>query len=68
METNNKEELVALIDYLIKHNEHHNKELEDLANSLKDVNHDAYLKVIDAINSFKEGNKNLSFALKELNK
>lgn len=68
METNNKEELVALIDYLIKHNEHHNKELEDLANSLKDVNNDAYLKVIDAINSFKEGNKNLSFALKELNK
>lgn len=68
METNNKEELVALIDYLIKHNEHHNKELEDLANSLKDVNHDAYLKVIDAINSFKEGNKDLSFALKELNK
>ncbi len=68
METNNKEELVALIDYLIKHNEHHNKELEDLANSLKDVNHDAYLKVIDAINSFKEGNKNLSFALKELSK
>ncbi len=68
METNNKEELVALIDYLIKHNEHHNKELEDLANSLKDVNHDAYLKVIEAINSFKEGNKNLSFALKELSK
>ncbi len=68
METSGKEELVALIDYLIHHNEHHNKELEDLANSLKEVDKEAYSKVIEAIALFKEGNEKLSVALKELDK
>ncbi len=68
METNNKEELIALINYLINHNEHHNEELEELANSLKEVDHDAYLKVQDAIKSFKEGNAHLSSALSDLKK
>lgn len=68
METSGKEELVALIDYLIHHNEHHNKELEDLANSLKEVDKEAYSKVIEAIAFFKEGNEKLSVALKELGK
>lgn len=68
METSGKEELVALIDYLIHHNEHHNKELEDLANSLKEVNKEAYSKVSEAITLFKEGNEKLSAALDELHK
>lgn len=68
MENDNKKELVTLIEYLIHHNEHHNDELKELANSLKDLNNEAYLKVLEAIDSFKEGNKSLSSALEELNK
>lgn len=68
MENNNKEELVALIKYLINHNEHHNQELEELATSLKDVDNDAYLKVKDAIEYFKKGNSVLGSALNSLNK
>lgn len=68
MVTNSKEELIALIKYLINHNEHHNQELEELASNLKDVNDVAYLKVKDAINTFKTGNAFLSDALNELNK
>lgn len=68
METDNKKELVALIEYLIHHNEHHNDELKELANSLKDLNNEAYLKVLKAIDLFNEGNKSLSSALEELNK
>ncbi len=68
MEQNSKEELIALIKYMIDHNEHHNKELEELSNSLKDVNNEAYLKVEEAIKSFEKGNKQLSSALKELKK
>ncbi len=68
MENNNKEELVALIKYLINHNEHHNQELEELATSLKNVDNDAYLKVKDAIEHFKKGNSVLGSALNSLNK
>ncbi len=68
MEVAKKEELVALIDYLVKHNEHHNEELKDLANSLKDFNVEAYTKVLEAIQSYKEGNEKLLLALKEMQK
>ena len=68
MEENSKEEIVALIKYMIDHNDHHNKELEELSSSLKDVNNDAYLKVLKAIESYKEGNDYLGSALKELKK
>lgn len=65
---NNKEELIALITYLINHNEHHNDELKDLALSLKDVDFAAYSKVEEAISLFKKGNENLRLALEKLNK
>lgn len=68
MEENNKKELTTLIAYLIKHNESHNKELEELASSLKDINYEAYLKVIDALKSYKEGNSFLKEALDLFNK
>lgn len=68
METSNKEELVALIKYLIDHNEHHNGELKELAENLKSLNNEAYFKVLDAIKSFQEGNQILASALDELNK
>lgn len=65
---NNKEELIALINYLINHNNHHNEELIELASSLENINVNAYKKVNDAINNFVDGNNSLKEALKELNK
>lgn len=65
---NDKEELIALINYLINHNAHHNDELISLASSLEDVNKDAYKKVNAAIANFVDGNKCLKDALKELSK
>ena len=68
MEAHDKQELTALIDYMIHHNEHHNEELMELASSLKEVNEGAYAKVMDAINEFKKGNLALSEALEEMGK
>lgn len=65
---NDKEELIALINYLINHNAHHNDELIALASSLEDVNKEAYKKVNAAIASFVDGNNCLKDALKELSK
>ncbi len=66
MEKNSKEELVALIKYLIGHNEHHNEELKDLASSLKGFHDESYQKVEEAISSFEKGNQKLSEALESL--
>ncbi len=68
MEAHDKQELTALIGYMIHHNEHHNEELEELASSLKGMNEGAYAKVEEAIASFKKGNLALEEALKELGK
>ena len=68
MEAHDKQELTALIDYMIHHNEHHNEELMELASSLEGVNEGAYTKVMDAISEFKKGNLALSEALKEMGK
>lgn len=64
----NKKELIVLINYLIKHNESHNKELEELASSLKDIDEKAYKDVLSALSSFKEGNAHLIEALEKINK
>lgn len=66
-ENNNKKELIVLISYLIKHNESHNKELDELASSLKEVNVEAYEKVLHALKAYKEGNSYLEEALNLLN-
>ncbi len=66
MEANDKIELTKLIAYMIRHNEHHNEELKELASSLKDVNQSAYAKVEEAIAEFKKGNHALEDALTEL--
>ncbi len=68
MEQNNKKELITLITYLIRHNQSHNKELEELASSLKDINNEAYLKVLEALDSYKQGNTFLEESLSLLNK
>lgn len=64
----NKEELIALMDYMVRHNESHNKELMDLAASLKEVDSVAYADVGKAIELFTKGNESLTLALKEMNK
>lgn len=68
MEAHDKQELTALIDYMIHHNEHHNEELVELSSSLKGMNEDACEKVEEAIGHFKKGNLALEEALKELGK
>ena len=68
MDNEKKKELIALIEYMIHHNEHHNDELKELGDSIKDISQDAYQKVLNAIESFDEGNKSLASALEELEK
>ncbi len=68
MKATDKQELIALINYMINHNEHHNEELEELASSLKGLNEGAYADVEKAIGMFKQGNLVLGEALKELDK
>lgn len=66
METKTKEELIALISYLINHNIHHNDELKELADSLKEISLDAYPKIIDALKKYNEGNEILKSVIEEL--
>ena len=68
MNTKDKNELLALIDYLIKHNKHHNDELVDLNASIKECNGIAYQEVLKALECFSNGNTYLENALKELKK
>lgn len=68
MKTNDKNELLALIDYLIKHNKHHNDELVELNASIKECDAIAYQEVSKALECFSRGNIHLENALKELKK
>lgn len=49
-------EIKVLIEYTIKHNKSHNKELIDLANKINSINEDAY-------NFYSKGNEKLQKAL-----
>lgn len=55
-----KEELTALLSYMVSHNKHHAEELEDLA---KNAEGEAAVALQNAISSFTEGNKQLEIAL-----
>lgn len=59
---------MMLIEYLIKHNESHNKELLELADDLKLYNLEAYKKVEESMKTFYEANNKLSEALDLLKK
>ncbi len=62
-----KEELMALMKYMVGHNAAHAKELAELAQQLKDAGGDAaYEKVMSAVADFEKGNQTLSDALKDL--
>ena len=61
-----KEELMALMKYMVGHNAAHAKELAELAVKLDEAgSHAAYHKVMDAVACFEKGNEMLAEVLKE---
>ena len=61
------EELMALMQYMIKHNAAHAKELADLAGQLEKAgNRAAYEQVMTAVSDFETGNLRLSAVLASL--
>ena len=62
-----REELTALMKYMVGHNAAHAKELADLASQLdKAGNHMAYEQVMAAVSDFEKGNMRLSVVLQSL--
>ena len=61
------EETVALMRFMVAHNEAHAQELADLAQQLGDSgNRNAYRRIMDAVVSFDMGNATLSAVLEDL--
>ena len=61
------EELMALMQYMVKHNAAHAKELADLAAQLEKAgSHAAYEQVMAAVSDFEKGNMRLSVVLASL--
>ena len=59
-----KNETVALLTYMLQHNEHHAAELDQMADNLKKLNMDAAAKTIkEAVADFQKGNMRLGLAL-----
>ena len=62
-----KEELMALMKYMVGHNAAHAKELAELAGKLDEAgNHAAYEQVMAAVSDFEKGNMRLSVVLQSL--
>ncbi len=60
----NKDQMVALLDYMCKHNASHEDELIKMADKLKELGYDnAAEKVSEASESFSKGNAGLREAL-----
>ena len=61
------EEIVALVKYMVAHNEAHAQELADLAQKLGDAgNRGACRRIMDAVSSFDMGNATLAAVLDDL--
>ena len=58
-----REELLALLSYMVSHNQHHAKELSELAKQADGTAKEALAK---AISLFDEGNKQLELALDQM--
>lgn len=57
-------ETVALLTYMLDHNQHHAAELDQMADNLQKLGMDAAAKQIkDAVSDFQKGNMRLSLAL-----
>ena len=61
------QELTALLEYMVKHNQDHAAELQDLAARAQSLGKSqAYKHIARGINLLKESNESLSAALKAL--
>lgn len=59
-----KNETVALLTYMLQHNEHHAAELEQMAENLKKLKMDAAAKtILESVSDFQKGNMRLGLAL-----
>lgn len=59
-----KNETVALLTYMVQHNEHHAMELDQMAENLKKLGMDTAAKTIkEGVSDFQKGNMRLSLAL-----
>ena len=59
-----KKETIALLTYMLQHNEHHAAELDQMADNLKKLNMDAAARTIkEAVSDFQKGNMRLGLAL-----
>lgn len=59
-----KNETVALLTYMLQHNEHHAAELDQMAANLEKMGMDAAAKTIkEAVSDFQKGNMRLGLAL-----
>ena len=59
-----KNETVALLTYMLQHNEHHAAELDQMADNLRKMGMDAAAKTIkESVSDFQKGNMRLGLAL-----
>lgn len=59
-----KNETIALLTYMLQHNEHHAQELDQMADNLAKMGMDAACKTIkEAVADFQKGNMRLGLAL-----
>lgn len=59
-----RNETLALLTYMLQHNEHHAAELDQMAENLKKLGMEAASKTIkEAVSDFQKGNMRLSLAL-----
>ena len=59
-----KKETVALLTYMLQHNEHHAAELDQMADNLAKMGMDAAAKTIkESVSDFQKGNMRLGLAL-----
>ena len=59
-----KDENVALLTYMLQHNEHHAAELDEMADKLEKVGlADAAKQIREGVSDFQKGNMRLSLAL-----
>lgn len=63
-EHSHQEESVALLSYMLSHNEHHAQELDQMADNLEKLGmSDAARQIKEAVSEFQKGNMRLSLAL-----
>ena len=61
------DEMLALMKYMVSHNQAHAEELAQLAQQLDDAgNHSAYRRVMDAVVNYDVGNATLAAVLADL--